>query len=97
MKGISKFFAITAAISFGCGIAAVIGFTILEHRARLHLTPEMRTPEAIQYYYDGAVCLGCDFGRIAISLLSFTAGLFLLFLWIIYEAVSIVRKSVQSI
>ena len=48
----------------------------------------MRTPEAIQYYYDGSVCLGCDISATILLTLFFTIGTFVAILWGIYETFS---------
>ncbi|MBC7900821.1 MAG: hypothetical protein H7070_12310 [Saprospiraceae bacterium] len=58
---------------------------ILENQARQQLPPDMQTTEAIEAYYDGAVCLACDFASIGIAFLSICLGAILLLLWGIYE------------
>lgn len=35
----------------------------------------MQTPEAIQYYYDGAVCLTCEFGGWFVGFLFVAIGI----------------------
>lgn len=60
MTAAKRFFAISTTLSFGLGIIFFAYFNYLEYQERQNLPAEMRTTEAIQYYYDGSVCLGCD-------------------------------------
>jgi hypothetical protein len=55
-------------------VSVLIGF-IAERIARSKLPPEMQTPEAIQYYYDGAVCLTCEFGGWFVGFLFVAIGI----------------------
>ena len=46
-----------------CVAVGVAGISIAvggEWNARRQLPPGMRSPEAIQYYFDGSVCLSCE-------------------------------------
>lgn len=88
MSETSKIFAGATFFCFGLGLSAKIVSFILEHQARQELSPEMRTPEAIQYHYDGAVCLGCDIAGIGLMILFFALGVFIAVVWGIYEAFS---------
>ena len=83
-----KFFIFTAAFFFGLGILFPLYFVYLEHQARQELPPEMRTPEAIQKYYDGSVCLGCDISGIASFMIFSAVGIFIVIIWGIYETFS---------
>jgi hypothetical protein len=73
MNDARKFCVISTGLSFAFGILLLIYFNYLEYQARQDLPPEMRTPEALQSYYDGSVCLGCDVA--GISLLFLFCGL----------------------
>ncbi len=76
------------ALCVGCAIVGVIAMTIMEAQARWALPPEMRTPEAIQYNFDGAVCLKCDIFRMFFVIFGFGLAGILTLLWVIYEAVT---------
>ena len=88
-----KVFVISSVLCFGLGFVGVIYMTVLEYQARLELPPEMQTPEAIQMYYDGAVCLSCDISRIFFALLSIGLGIIILLGWGIYEVLIARRKA----
>ena len=45
----------------------------------------MKTPEAIQKYYDGAVCLGCDISEMISLLLFFAVGIIIVVLCAFYS------------
>jgi hypothetical protein len=81
MPDAKRFFAISATLSFGLGIVFLAYFNYLEYQARQDLPPEMRTPEAIQYYYDGSVCLGCDVAGAALFILFSAIGTLTAGLW----------------
>ena len=74
MNAAKRFFAISTALGFGLGIIFIAYFNYLEYQARQNLPPEMRTPEAIQNIYDGAVCLGCDAAGAALFILFSAIG-----------------------
>lgn len=65
-----------------CGVIVLTG---MEYQARAALPPEEQTVEAIYRNYDGAVCLGCDYGRIFFAIIGSLAFLTVLFAWGIYE------------
>jgi hypothetical protein len=88
MTDARKFFVLSTPLSFGLGIASFVYFYYLEYEARQKLSPEMKTPEAIQKYYDGSVCLGCDIAGIGLMLLFFALGILTTVLWGIYEIFS---------
>lgn len=88
MSATRKTFIISAAFFFGLGVLFLVYFIYLEHQARQELPPEMRTPEAIQYYYDGSVCLGCDISGMISFMIFSSIGILILIIWGIYEAFS---------
>ena len=88
MTDARRFFVLSTALSFGLGITSFLYFYFLEYQARQNLSPEMKTPEAIQKYYDGAVCLGCDIAAILLLAVFFAVGIMMLVLWGFYEAFS---------
>lgn len=81
-----RFFAGSAALGFGSGIISRVYFQYLEHQARQGLPPELRTPEAIESIYDGAVCLSCETTGTVLSLLFFSIGFLALISWGIFTA-----------
>jgi len=91
------FFVIATILCLGLGLAGFVYMTVLEHQARQELPPEMRTPEAIQMYYDGAVCLICDISRIFIAFFSIGLGSIILLCWGIYEALIARQKPLESV
>jgi len=85
MTDTRKFFVISAALNFGLGLLFLVYFNYLEYQARQELSPEMRTPEAIQSIYDGSVCLGCDISATILLILFSVIGTFIAVSWGIYE------------
>jgi hypothetical protein len=80
MKDTNKGFAISAGICFVLGIGFFLHFQFLEHQARQNLPFGMKTPEAIQKYYDGSVCLGCDISGMILLSLFFGIGIIIVVL-----------------
>jgi len=72
----------------GCvvlGVAGVLIGVIGEWHARRQLPPEMQSPEAIQYYYDGAVCLGCGIMGFIIVAWAIIMGILFAVIWLLLE------------
>ena len=95
MKNTSKAFAIATTICFGLGIGFFLYFHFLEYQARQKLPPEMRTPEAIQAFYDGSVCLGCDVSATIVLILFFAIGIFIAVLRGIHETFSTKKQELK--
>jgi len=93
MTDTRKFFVISAALNFGLGLLFLVYFNYLEYQARQELSPDMRTPEAIQKYFDGSVCLGCDIPGMVLMLLFFSIGIFAILLWTAYEIITAKRQN----
>ena len=83
-----RFFACSAPLGFGLGIISWVYFQYLEHQARHELPPKLRTPEAIQSIYDGAVCLSCETTGTVLSLVFFSIGFLALISWGVFTALS---------
>lgn len=80
-----KAFAIVLAICAAFGVLGVLLAVVGEWDARRQLPPDMRSPEAIQRYYDGAVCLGCSIGGGMVVIGSvFMTGIIVL-IWLIVD------------
>ena len=94
MNDARKIFAISTGLSFAFGILSLIYFNYLEYQARQDLPPEMRTPEALQFY-DGSVCLGCDISGIGLLFLFCGLGSFFALIWGIYETFQTKQKSFE--
>lgn len=73
------------------GLAGILVIAVGEWIARRQLPPEMRSPEAIQYYFDGLVCLACGIWGSALIgaaiLMASVLGLFWLFSELIHPRV----------
>jgi hypothetical protein len=95
MSDARKFFVISAMLSFGLGILFFAYFNYLEMQERQKLPAEMRTPEAVQNVYDGAVCLSCDIAGTGLLFLCFAIGTFTAVLWGIYEVISKKQSALQ--
>lgn len=67
------------------GIAGILVSVGGESYARSQLPPDLNSPEAIQYYYDGAVCLGCQIIGAAIFFIALALGGMTSLVWIVYE------------
>lgn len=77
-------------------LTGVIVLTGMEYQARAALPSEEQTVDAIYRNYYGAVCLGCDLGRIFIALLGSIAFFIVLCLCGIYEIGSRVLVKIAS-
>jgi len=63
---------------------------------RRKLPPEMQTPEAIQKYYDGAVCLACDLGGGVMILIGISSMIAVFLVWSLVEVARIVKTPEQE-
>ena len=68
-------------------LGGIVVPTAMEYQARAALPPDQQTAEAIASIYDGAVCLGCDYGRIFLGMFGSLAFVTVLMGWGIYESV----------
>jgi len=75
-------FLILILVSTLCGI---IAFTVMEQQTRAALPPQEQRAEIIATVYDGAVCLGCDYGRVIFAMLGTISFVVILFIWGVYE------------
>ena len=91
-----KIFLILSVVSIVTTLSGVLVLTGMEYQARAALPPEEQTVEAIYQYYDGAVCMSCDYGRVFIALIGSTAFLTVLFVWGVYETGSLVLAKINS-
>ncbi len=80
-----KAFAIVLVLCVAFGVVGVLIAAVGEWNARRQLPPEMRSPEAIQYYYDGAVCLGCSIGGGMVVIGAILMGGIIALVWLIAE------------
>ena len=60
--------------------------------ARRKLPAEMQTPEAIQKYYDGAVCWECDYGGGILILFGLSSAVTVLLVWPLIEVAGTSRR-----
>ena len=67
-------------------IAGIVVLTVMEQQARAALPPGEQTAEAIASIYDGAVCLGCDYGRVFFAMFGSASFVAVLLGWAVYEA-----------
>lgn len=74
MKNSNKGLMIFSALIFGLAFTSILIGAIAERIARLNLTPERQTPEAIQYYYDGTVCQACEPLSLFVAILIIACG-----------------------
>ena len=63
---------------------------------RRKLPPEMQTPDAIQKYYDGAVCLACDFGGGILILIGISSMITVFLVWSLVEVARISKAPEQE-
>ena len=66
-------------------LGGIIAFEVMENQARAALPPHEQTAESIAINYDGAVCLGCDLGRIFLVMFGSLGLVAVLIGWGIYE------------
>lgn len=92
MKNTRKALAISITICLGLAILFLVYSRYLEYQARQQLPPGMKTPEAIQYYYDGSVCLSCDIAGMALFILFTAIAAIIAIVWGIYEYFSTKRQ-----
>ena len=87
---------ITVGVIAACFLLLSIGGAVLmyvgEWMERRKLPAEMQTPEAIQKYYDGAVCLGCQLGGGILILVGIGSTITVMLVWSLIE-VSTIFKS----
>ena len=92
-----KVFSITVALLVLGTIVGIAVLTIMENQARAALPPEQQTAEAIATIYDGAVCLGCDLGRIFFGMFGAIAVMLSLLAWAVYEVGRVLMVRLGSI
>lgn len=80
-----KAYAIVLAGCVVLGISGVLTSVVGEWHARRQLPPEMQSPEAIQYYYDGAVCLGCGIMGFITVAWAIIMGVLFAIIWLLLE------------
>lgn len=76
---------VVAGFSLLISICGALLMYLGEWIERSKLPPEMQTPEAIQKYYDGAVCLACDFGGGILILTGISSAITVLLAWSLME------------
>ena len=82
-----KIFLILSIFVVALTTAGIITLSVMEYQARAALPPEEQTAEVIASIYDGAVCLGCDYGRVFFAMFGSLSFVAVLFGWGIYENV----------
>ena len=80
------------ALIFGLAFVSILIGAITERVARLNLPPEHQTPEAIQYYYDGAVCLLCEVDGWFVAFLIIVCGVIALVLYAFVDLFETLQK-----
>ena len=88
MKSLRTGFGVALGFFVLLGVAGVLDIAVGEWNARRQLPPEIRTPEAIQRYYDGLVCLGCYLRGGIVLMICFLAGVVVLLMWGAAEVVN---------
>ena len=85
MSVVRKTFLVLSILVPIVSLGGIIVLTVMEYHARAGLPPEQQTAEIIASVYDGAVCLGCDFGRVFFAMFGTLSFLIILSGWGIYE------------
>jgi hypothetical protein len=80
-----RVFLVTIALIVVGTVVGILVFSLMEQQARSALPPKHQTVQAIATIYDGAVCLGCDFGVIFLAMFGPAAVAISLVIWGIYE------------
>ena len=80
-----KAYATALACCLALGVFGVLFAVVGEWNARRKLPPELRSPEAIQYHFDGSVCLGCELGGSMIVVSAIFIGGLLAIIWFLLE------------
>ncbi|HYO91106.1 MAG TPA: hypothetical protein VEQ40_05700 [Pyrinomonadaceae bacterium] len=78
-------YTLVLAFCLALGVFGVLFAVVGEWNARRQLPPEMRTPEAIQHYFDGTVCFGCEFGGFMMIAAAILIGCPIALIWLIFE------------
>lgn len=82
-----KAFAIVFAFCVAVGVTGFLIAAVGEWNARRQLSPEMRSPEAIQYHFDGTVCFACEMWGFMLMVAAFIMGGVVGLTWVLSELV----------
>lgn len=85
LSAMRKVYAIALACCLALGVGGVLFAVVGEWNARRKLPPEMRSPEAIQYHFDGSACSECELGGFMMVFSAIFMGGLLALIWFLLE------------